>query len=202
MKSLYDYIVKSDNRYNNAVDVDGKELIINTEISERDAEYVNRLVTVIAKPVNGDFPFEIGDEVIIHHNVMRRWLDQRGKEKNGGGFLNEKEYAVSPDQIFAYKKDGEWRCPKRYCFVEPIVDESIWREERYEKLRGILTYTNDYFDELGITPGSEVGFTPESEYEFEIDGKLLYRIYSNDINILYGLQKTKRENNRILEESS
>ena len=46
MKGLYDFIVEVEDRYNNKVDVDGQELIVNTEISERDHIFVNRVLTV------------------------------------------------------------------------------------------------------------------------------------------------------------
>ena len=36
MQSLFDYIISTENRYNNIIDVDGKELVVNTEITERD----------------------------------------------------------------------------------------------------------------------------------------------------------------------
>ena len=39
---------------------------------------------------------EIGDEVILHHNVFRRWYDIRGNEKNSAAFLSENDYIVSP----------------------------------------------------------------------------------------------------------
>jgi len=36
MKSLYNYIIYTDSRYDNKKYIDGKELIINSELSERD----------------------------------------------------------------------------------------------------------------------------------------------------------------------
>ena len=189
MNAIHDYIVETKTRYNNKVDVEGKELIVNTEITERDAEFVNRIATVVGTPSARETDIQVGDQVIVHHNVFRRWYDVRGKEKNSGNFISENIYKVAEDQIFAYKRDGDWKAALRYCFVEPIVDESMFKDERYEPLKGVLTYTDKYLDSLGLKPGTIVGFTPESEYEFNIDGKLLYRILSTHINLNYGFKE-------------
>ena len=34
MQALFDYIISTENRYNNVVDVDNKKLVVNTEITE------------------------------------------------------------------------------------------------------------------------------------------------------------------------
>jgi len=189
MKSLYNYIISTNDRYNNKTSVEGKELILNTEITERDYEFVNRIGTVISAPINIKTPIKAGDQVIIHHNVFRRWYDVRGKERNSGNYIDENRYSVSPDQLFAYKQNGEWHCPNMYCFVKPLENEDIWSAESEQKLLGVLTYTNDYLSSLGLSCGDIVGFTPESEYEFNIDDKKLYRILSTEITINYGHKK-------------
>ena len=191
MKSLYNYIISTNNRYNNKVSVDNKELILNTEITERDYMFVNRIGTVVNAPININTPIKKGDEVIVHHNVFRRWFDVRGNERNSGSFINENNYTVAQDQIFAYKQNGEWHCPIQYCFVEPIENEDIWGLNSEQKLLGKLTYTNDYLSSLGLSCGDIVGFTPDSEYEFNIDDKKLYRILSQDITINYGHKEEK-----------
>ena len=102
MRSLYDFIVTVEDRYNNKVDVDGQELIVNTEISERDHIFVNRIGTVIGVPINIESNIKEGDKVLLHHNVFRRWYDQRGVEKNCRAYLFGNAYTVQPDQIFGY----------------------------------------------------------------------------------------------------
>ena len=189
MKSLYNYIISTTNRYDNKVSIDNKELILNTEITERDYKFVNRIGTVVNVPININTPIKQGDEVIIHHNVFRRWFDVRGVERNSGSYIDEDKYIVSPDQLFAYKQNGKWHCPNMYCFVEPLENEDIWSTESEQKLLGKLTYTNDYLESLGLSYGDIVGFTPDSEYEFNIDDKKLYRILSTDITINYGRKK-------------
>ena len=192
MKSLYNYIISTTNRYDNKVSIDNKELILNTEITERDYKFVNRIGTVVNVPINISTPIKQGDEVIVHHNVFRRWFDVRGVERNSGSYIDEDKYIVAPDQLFAYKQNGKWHCPNMYCFVEPLENEDIWSTESEQKLLGKLTYTNDYLESLGLSYGDTVGFTPDSEYEFNIDDKKLYRILSTDITINYGHKKEER----------
>ena len=192
MKSLYNYIISTTNRYDNKVSIDNKELILNTEVTERDYMFVNRIGTVVNVPINITTPIKPGDDVIIHHNVFRRWFDVRGVERNSGSYIDEDKYIVAPDQLFAYKQNGKWHCPNMYCFVEPLENEDIWSTESEQKLLGKLTYTNDYLESLGLSYGDTVGFTPDSEYEFNIDDKKLYRILSTDITINYGHKKETR----------
>lgn len=181
MKSLYNYIISTNDRYNNKTSVDGKELILNTEITERDYEFVNRIGTVISTPINIKTPIKKGDQVIIHHNVFRRWYDIRGNEKNSAAFINENEYIVSPDEIFAYKRNNKWHCFDKFCFVKPLKSNSKWNVLKEKKLLGKLVYSNNYLESLGVSCGDIVGFKPNSEYEFNIENKKLYRILSNYI---------------------
>ena len=190
MQALFDYIISTENRYNNAVKIDDKELIVNTEITERDYIFVNRIGTVISCPVSGQQLIQSGDKVILHHNVFRRWLDSHGEEKNSSSYLDENKYAVAPDQIFAYKRDGKWKSLPGFCFVKPIYRDGEWDLKTDENLKGILTYSNDALNSIGLSNGDIVGFTPNSEYEFNIDGVKLYRILSNNITINYGQKAT------------
>jgi len=191
MRSLYNYIISTTDRYDNKVSIDNKELILNTEVTERDYMFVNRIGTVVNAPINLNTPIKPNDEVIVHHNVFRRWYDVRGKERNSGNYVDENKYTVAPDQIFAYKQNGKWHCLNQYCFVEPIENSDMWSTEGEQKLIGKLTYLNDYLSSLGLACGDIVGFTPESEYEFNIEDKKLYRILSKDITINYGYKENK-----------
>ena len=180
MNSIYNFIITTGNRYNNSVDVEGKELIINTEITERDAEYVNRVGTVIGTPLAIETPVETGDEVIVHHNVFRRWYDIRGKEKNGGSFISEDTYRVAMDQVFAYRKpNGEWLSTPGYVFVKPIKERAdVWDTSAELNLMGNVVIGHE---DIGCDRGALVGFKPDSEYPFYINDELMYRIYLNDI---------------------
>ena len=80
MKSVYNFVVKPiGERYNNVKKVGDKELIINTEIFNH--QHVNRRAKVLSTPIIGDTNIEINDDVILHHNVFRRWHNVKGIEK-------------------------------------------------------------------------------------------------------------------------
>ena len=103
MQSLFNFIVKPKNeRYDNKKYIDGQELLLNTEIS--DHRYVSRTGIVTSIPKLNDSEIQVGDEVIIHHNVFRRWYNAKGIEKNSRSYYMEDKYFVSSDQIFLYKK--------------------------------------------------------------------------------------------------
>ena len=181
MRSIYNYIISCDNRYNNSKQIDNKELILNTEITERDYHFVNRIGKILSTPLLIKTPAKAGDEVILHHNVFRRWRDIRGTEKNSAAFINENEYFVSPEEVFAYKNNGEWKCFDKFCFVKPLKNFSKWSVLKEKKLLGELVYSNEYLESLGLSCGDVVGFKPNSEYEFNIENQKLYRVLSNYI---------------------
>lgn len=186
MRSIHNFIIYSNQRYNNSTDVEGKELVLNTEITERDYMFTNRIGKVVSTPLMVETPIQKDDEVILHHNVFRRWIDIHGNEKNSSSLLSDTQYIVSPEQIYAYKRNGKWQCLNEYCFVAPLNNESKWATETEQKLLGELVYSNRRLDALGFAVGDIVGFTPDSEYEFNIEDQKLYRVLSNHITIKYG----------------
>ena len=192
MRSPFNYIIETDQRYNNKVDVDGVELVVNTEITERDAIFVNRHATIRSTPIVGG-SLEVGDEVIVHHNVFRRMVDMRGKETDSGSFLGENQALVFHDQIFAYKREGKWHACEGYCFVEPRENEETFINGNVALLSGHIWLADERLKSQGANEGDLVGFTPNSEYEFYIDNKLYYRILSNHV---YGLKKDATEETR------
>jgi len=99
MKSVYDFVITPvGQRYNNVKKVGDKDLIVNSEIFNH--QHVNRLAKVLAVPTVGKTDIKVGDEVIVHHNVFRRWHDVKGREKNSRSFIDEHTYVVSIDQYF------------------------------------------------------------------------------------------------------
>ena len=192
MQSLFNFIVKPKNeRYDNKKYIDGQELLLNTEIS--DHQYVSRVGIVTATPKSEKTEIQVNDEVILHHNVFRRWYDVRGKEKNSRSYYKEDEYFVTSDQIFLYKRNGKWQAPKGFCFVKPILSNNILLNEKEVPLRGIIKYVDKKLND--IEKEDLVGFTPSSEYEFIVDGERLYRVPTNSISIKYERQGTETEYN-------
>ena len=93
MQSVFDFIIKpKSKRYDNTKQIGDSELLLNTEIS--DHRYVSRVGIVLATPRYEETEIKAGDEVIVHHNVFRRWYNQLGEEKNSSGSVNEDTYIV------------------------------------------------------------------------------------------------------------
>ena len=195
MKSVYNFVVTPvKSRYNNTKDIGGKELIVNTEIFNH--QYVSREAIVKAIPTVGDTDIKVGDKVIVHHNVFRRWHNQHGIEKNSRSYIDEETYLVQPDQIFLYK-DTEWQAQKGYCFVAPVKSTNKLSVDKEKPLVGIVKHTDGT-----VNKGDLIGFRPSSEYEFIIDGQKLYRLLSNFITIKYEYQGNEEEYNPSWAESS
>ena len=181
MKSLYDFIIspKNNNRYNNVKKIGDKELIVNTEIFNH--EHVNREAIVKSIPLAYNTPIEVGDTILVHHNIFRRWHDMKGRERNSKGYYKEGMYFADVSQVYLYKKHQEyytklWQCLKGYCFVQPIMGKDKFSIEKVA------------LDEV-------VGFLPGHEFEFVVDGQRLYRIKSNRITIKYGYKGNEKEYN-------
>jgi len=194
MKSIYDFIIEPKNtRYNNTKKVGDKELVLNTEIFNH--QYVSREAVIKHLPLAIETELQVGDEVIIHHNVFRRWNNVHGEEKNSRSFIDENTYCIREDQIFSYKRNNKWSAIKGFCFVKPIHQDSKFDIDKEKPLTGIMKLTNDELISYGINNGDLVGFLPNSEYEFVIDGERLYRVMTNFISIKYEYQGNEEEYN-------
>ena len=190
MQSIFDFIIKPKNkRYNNTKQIGDSELLLNSEIS--DHRYVSRNGIVISIPKKENTEIKKGDEVILHHNVFRRWYDVRGVERNSRSYWKEDKYFVKLDQIFLYKRNNKWHAPKGYCFVKPIKSNNIIEKE--VPFKGIIKYVDKELKD--INKEDLVGFTPGSEYEFIIDGERLYRVPTNSISIKYERRGNEEEYN-------
>jgi hypothetical protein len=186
MNAAYkDFIISPiGNRYNNSVRVGEKELVLNTEIFNH--QYINRLAKVIATPLLFESPVKVGDQVIVHHNVFRRWHDMKGVERNSRSYWKEDKYIISEDQIYLYNN----KAMPGYSFVKPLKAIEKFNTETERPLIGIVKYSDDNFNINDL-----VGFTPNSEYEFVINGERLYRVMNKFITIKYEYQGNEEEYN-------
>ena len=195
MKSIYDFIIEPKNtRYNNTKKVGDKELVLNTEIFNH--QYVSREAVIKHLPLAIDTELQIGDEVIIHHNVFRRWHNMKGEEKNSRSYIDENTYCVKEDQIYSYNRNNQgWKTLNGFCFVKPIKSNDNFTTKKEEVLVGIMKYMDPLLKEYNISEGDLVGFTPDSEYEFVINGEKLYRILTTDISLKYEYKGNEKEYN-------
>ena len=196
MKSIYNFVITpKGERYNNVKKIGDKDLILNTEIFNH--QYINRVAKIISIPTVGNTDLLPGDEVIVHHNVFRRWHDVKGRERNSRSYFNEETYLITIDQIFLYKRNNKWQAPKGYCFVQSIKDTDQFNIETEKPLMGIVKYSDGT-----VSVNSVIGFRPNSEYEFIINGERLYRILSNFITIKYEYQGNEEAYNPSWAQSS
>ncbi len=194
MTGVFDFIVKPvGSRYENSIDIDGKELIVNTKIES--FKSVNNIAEVVSIPLAYKTDIKVGDTVIIHHNVFRRFYDMKGKQKNSRSYFKEDLYFCSSDQIYLYKTDTEWKSFGDRCFIKPLKNIDHLKLDKEQRLIGILKYGNDSLKELKINPGDLVGYTPYGEYEFIVDNQRLYCMKSNDIVIKYEYKGNEEEYN-------
>ena len=104
MKSIYDFIVKPvGERYDNSIKVGDKSLIVNTKIESW--KFVNNIAEVVAIPLAYKTDIKVGDTVVIHHNVFRRFYDIRGKQKDSRSLFKDNLYFCAADQIYLYKNN-------------------------------------------------------------------------------------------------
>ena len=197
MHSVFNYLVEpKGSRTTGKTEIEGKELLLNTDLQNH--EYTNRQGIVLSLPlVNKYREIKDGDEVIVHHNIFRRFRDIKGKEKNSKNYLSEDVYLVQPDQIYAYKRNGKWKALEGFVFVMPIKETKIFSLENERPLIGIVKYSNGDFEKNQL-----IGFRPNSEYEFIIDGQRLYRVPTNSITIKYEYQGNEEEYNPSWTKSS
>ena len=196
MKAPFDFVIEpKGNRYNNTTKVGDKDLILNTEVYNH--QFTNREAIVKSVPTAFKTQIKPGDTIVTHHNVFRRWLDVRGKEKNSRSYFDENTYLVKEDQIFLYKRSDKWRAPKGFCFVQPIKQRDKLKQGEEEECIGIVKYTDGSYEK-----GDLIGFTPFSTYEFIIDGERLYRVMTQFITIKYEYEGNEEAYNPSWAQSS
>ncbi len=189
MQSIYNFMVSPyAKRTTSEKEINGVTLLLNTELQNH--LYTSRHGVVKAIPKVNDLGLLPGDEVIVHHNVFRRFRDVRGAEKNSRSYYEEDKYFVYPDQIYAFKRDGEWKPVAGFIFVKPMLDERMFSEHNELPLIGKVKYAYE-----GFESGELIGFTPGTEYEFNIEGEKVYRVPANRITIKYGHQASEKEYN-------
>ncbi len=201
MKSLYNFIVKPlGETYDNTINIDDTKLILNNNVES--FKFVNNYAEVISTPLMLETPVNVGDIILVHHNVFRRWYDMKGKQKNGRAFFVDDLYFVSIDQVYLYKNKNGFNPFGDRCFVKPIKSKNVLDNEKEQSLVGILKIGNSSLEALGINQGDLVGFKPNSEFDFLINKERLYCMKSNDIVLKYERKGDEEEYNPSWAESS
>ena len=192
MRSVFNFLVEPKDGITTAKkDVGGNELLLNTELQNH--QYTSRHGVVVGTPLAEESEVQVGDEIIVHHNVFRVFRDVRGIEKNSKSYINDNLYSVAPDQVFAFKRgDAGWQAIKGFCFVKPIANKNSFSLHNEREAIGIIKYASAT---NGLEVGALVGFRPGSEYEFNIEEQRVYRVPVNLITIQYDYQGDEEEYN-------
>ena len=189
MQSVFNYLVSpKGDRTVGSKEIEGQTLLLNTDLQNH--SYTNRVGTILNLPLVGNEELKEGDDIIVHHNVFRRFRDVRGNEKDSKNYLSEDVYTIQADQIYAFKRNSEWKALKGFCFVKPIKEDKMFSVDFEKPLIGIVKLGNDEIEKESL-----VGFKPNSEYEFVIEGQRLYRVPTNSITIKYEYQGNEEEYN-------
>ena len=190
MQSLYYFIVKPlEERYDNIRRVDDTDLIINTSIENH--RFISKKAVVVSTPAAYDTKINIGDKLYVHHNIFRRWYDQKDRERNSSTYFKDDLYFIIPEQIYMYNLKPHLD----YCFVKPIKNQNLLENRKEQPNVGIVKYSNNALEAVGITPGTLITFTPDSEFEFIIEGERLYCMKSNDIALTHEYKGNEKEYN-------
>jgi len=185
MRSIENFIITPlTERYENEIRVGKKKLIVNASIEE--FEFISRFAKVVAVPTAYQTNINVGDIVVVHHNIFRRWYDQSGLERNSASYFNEELYFAAPDQIYLFNQNNEWKTFGEYCFIKPLKDRD---------LTGVIKFNNNQLKEKGLKQGDIIGYPPGREWRFLIDEELLYCMKSKNISVKYENQGNEIEYN-------
>lgn len=201
MRSVFDFIVKPvEGRYNNEIKVGDKKLMLNSSIES--FKFISRKAEVVYVPIAFKSSINVGDTVIIHHNVFRRYYNQKGEAVDSSKLFKENLYFCQPDQIYLYKRDNQWNPVGTRCFVMPIKNNDTFSMDKERKNIGVLKIGNKSLESLGISEGDLIGFRPNREFEFIVDDQRLYCMESNDILLKYEYKGDEEEYNPSWAKSS
>lgn len=182
MRSPFNFLVKplDGKRYNNSKTVNGKELFLNTSIE--DARSTQRHAIVVATPKGYSGDVQPGDTVLVHHNTFRKLISLSGEMQSTSSHLFDDIYQAIPEHVYLYNRDGEWKAVDNFVFIRPAKNDSVFEAyKKYKPLWGEVVYSNSSLDSLGVSVGDTVCHEPECEYEFDVDGEMLYRMFTRNI---------------------
>ena len=187
MKPLHDFLLSpfENKRYDNLSRHGDKKLIIST--SQEDHTATNRFGVIKEVPFNYSGPIQVGDTVILHHNVFRIFYDMKGVEQSSPCHFYKNLYLVPPEQIYFYQKEtpehNNWKSTGEYCFIKPRhkAEKELLSLDKLEELVGEVTHDNGFLNTQGVKKGDLVSFYPDTEYEFKIGKEVFYRVKNKRI---------------------
>ena len=194
MKATLYFLVEVIESYNNYVELDnGLKVMVNNTIDS--VEHINRVGKIISSP-KGTRASE-GDMILFHHNICREAIGPRGVKSPSSFQIKPNLYFIPASEIFMMKKaDSErWEAIDPYVFIEPIKAEvevlsnglKVVKNDYNEmnESRGVVAFVNKQLEAEGLVEGDIVSFEEFSQHEYEINGKLYYKMHTRDILGVY-----------------
>ncbi|HEY6143745.1 MAG TPA: hypothetical protein VIV55_10075 [Flavobacterium sp.] len=174
LQSVHKFLIKpvEGKQYINTVKAGDKEVIVNTSIEN--AEDVQRFAEVLALPMCYDGNVQVGDTVVVQHNVFRIAVNDWGVPKQSNNHINDNCFWIDEELIYLIIRKGVKIATDNYVFVEPIKIETKWEGIKLENHVGLLRFPNKKLKNQGLKDGDKVVFHKDSEYEFKIDNKIMY----------------------------
>jgi len=189
MKSLKNFIVEIEKELQDEITTDsGLKLYIDTKYNE--FEHRTTEGKILSVPLKYYTGAKDGDTLYFHHHVVI----------NGGSPLNktDKQYVVNYDDIhaaqnqaIAYKDrdSGEIVPIKGWALLEPVKKDDKGSEGAIEIVtleedpvtEGVVSFSTNELDEIGVSEGDVVGFKKNRDYRIKIDGKEYYRVAVSEL---------------------
>jgi len=173
LQNAFKFIVSPIGRqYNDTKKVGDVELIICNSIEN--GIDVNRLAKVNSLPEHYKGNIQVGDTIVIGHNVFRISYDHKGLIQESDWHIKDNLFAISRDLIYAIIKNDEFIPTDDNVFVSPIIKQDFWRGDIEAENVGLAKYVNDDLKKAGVENGSKIAFKQGSKYIFEINGEKLF----------------------------
>ncbi|MCH9664309.1 MAG: hypothetical protein K0U41_00475 [Gammaproteobacteria bacterium] len=170
----------------NSVEGDFGEIILNSHIHVDDQDFSNRIAEIIATPLSNVTSAEVGDKLIVGHNVFRKWLDWHGKIEEGNTVVDDLYYAENT-AVYGYIKEGETFSTNDWALLDPVPHtDELLIASGFRVDQGILRYPSDSKFPLSLEVGTKVAFKANNFVPIPINDETIYRVRIKDI-LLYGL---------------
>jgi hypothetical protein len=170
---------KDNSQYVDKLKVGDTELTLTTSIENH--EDVQRIGIVVSLPLIHDGILEIGDEVVVHHNVFRITYNDKGVPMESNYHLKNDLFFVDRDLIYLYIRNAVVMAYGDSVFLEPIKEDIPWEGEKLVPHQALVKYTNDELKSIGVESGQKICYRKNAEYLFHIFGHTLYKTTSKRV---------------------
>lgn len=161
-------------KFNNTKEIAGKTVITNTSIEH--AKDVNKFAVVKSIPLNYTGNVQVGDTIVVQHNVFRDYYDAGGQIRTSDWHIKDDLYYVQPELAYLIIRGEEKIAIDDFCFVKPIFTEDRFLGKVEVQHQGFIKYGNESLKKQGVFEGDKIGFHNGCEIAFIIDNELLYKM--------------------------